>query len=115
MSKKQQDLSKRDKLLSDLEDSRSFCLRQLADEAEERGEDTTASGYRWLADNKKSPRRNNLVYEWFYSYNYNLTKFEYFLPYDVKKYGSMKTSVSFSKIMDKAAKAVGRWLEEAKQ
>jgi hypothetical protein len=49
-----------DRLLEELEGCRWFVMRQLADEAEERGDAELAAGWRWLAQRRKWPAANAL-------------------------------------------------------
>lgn len=45
----------RERLLDQLRECRWQAMRELADEAEERGDEVMALGWRWLANNKKWP------------------------------------------------------------
>jgi len=48
-------MTQEEKLLSDLVECRWFVMRELADLAEEKGDERGARAWRWLADNKRWP------------------------------------------------------------
>lgn len=48
-------MTDREKLLAALDSVRWQLLRELADEARDRGDDATADGWLWLAESRKSP------------------------------------------------------------
>ncbi len=65
----------RDKLLAEFTTYRWFIMRQLADEAEERGATAEAKGWRWLAENERWPSSLDHFY-----FRLDWHKCRYFLP-----------------------------------
>lgn len=60
-------MNTRERLLGELDGCRWLLLRALADDADERGQDTLAAGWRWLAENRYWPSGTHTLggaYKW---------------------------------------------------
>jgi hypothetical protein len=106
--RKAKTVTKEDILLQQLEDCRWQALRELADEAEERGEADLAAGYRWLAENKKWPGQTTSYYWYHYleETEAEVTYYENYLPVLVREYPLL------APLMRDTARTVGEWLRQ---
>jgi hypothetical protein len=101
--------TQRIRLLQQLCDCRWQAMLELADEAEERGDAVTASGWRWLAERRRWPRYSAKHYRWTMVGRYDR---EDFIPAILLRNLYPKRSVSLSRLLEGTAEEVGKLLAE---
>lgn len=111
-------MTKQEQLLSDLAECRWIIMSQLADEAEERGDDTLAAGWRWLVEKKRWPQttpRGN-YHRWVgYPIGVFTTRGHHAMPNSLLYHSEIRKRHSdLSKLMLTTALAVGAWLKNIK-
>src|SRR5262249_28508448 len=99
-----------------LEACRWHCMKLLADECEERGDDGTAAGWRWLALVKRWPEtirsHLHLVYSWRLDLaNPDPSQSEAVVNFAVRRFGRQLAIRSLSRLLESTARAAGGWLQ----
>lgn len=124
MAKKGASREGKDRLLRELEDCRRFAMNQLADEAEEHGEQQEADGWRWLAEHGRWPERSARGKRRWRLLGYREDMPEYGnrssleshrIPDGASSLLRPSSDDSPSRLMCRAAVAVGGWLAQKKE